>query len=183
MPKKKKRSSKKKVRRTTKPKRAAAKKTTKKAKGPKPIGIITHYFNKINVGIIKLKVPFTKGKYITVRGRGHEFTQCVDSMQRNHQDIEKAKKGWEIGVKVKTVVREGDLVYLAKPAARQTVTPRTILPPQKTAQPITEDYRPAFLPPKPQVTRPAAPPPRPQAAPPPPKKKPGGYNDKKFLIF
>ena len=177
MPKKKSRAKKKPVRRATKPKRAA-KKSAKKAKGPKPIGVITHYFNKINVGIIKLKVPFTKGKVITVRGRGHEFTQRIDSMQRNHQDIEKAKKGWEIGIKVKAIVRAGDLVYLAKSAPKQVAI-----------QPMLEDYRPAFLPPKPQIKRPPVSTPRPQvSAPPkkptpPPKKKPGEYGETKFLNF
>lgn len=163
-----------------KPKRAAAKKPAKKAKGPKPIGVVTHYFNKINVGIIKLKVPFTRGKFITIRGRGHEITQQIDSMQRNHQDIEKAKKGWEIGIKVKAVVRAGDLVYLAKSAPKPVVAPRQT---KKTAQPILNDYRPAFLPPKPQIARPQISTPPKKTAPPPPKKKPGGYNDKKFLSF
>ncbi len=71
------------------------------------IGRITHYFDKIAVGIIKLDEPLKKGETIKIG----EVEQPVDSMQVDHQDIDEGKPGQEIGVKVSQKVREGDEVY------------------------------------------------------------------------
>ena len=40
-----------------------------------------------------------------------DFEQKIKSMQVNHAPIEKASKGQEIGLKVKSKVRHGDKVY------------------------------------------------------------------------
>lgn len=71
------------------------------------IGVITHYFDKISVGIIKLEAPLKKGETIKIG----EVEQPVDSMQVDHQDIDEAKPDQEVGVKVSQKVREGDEVY------------------------------------------------------------------------
>lgn len=78
----------------------------------KLIGKITHYFSNIGVGIIELSDELKVGDTIHVKGATSEFEQNVDSMQVEHQDIEKAKKGDAVGIKVKDKVREGDEVYL-----------------------------------------------------------------------
>ncbi|MFA5270797.1 MAG: hypothetical protein WC412_00455 [Candidatus Omnitrophota bacterium] len=75
------------------------------------IGIITHYFDKISVGIIKLKKPLAISEHIRIKGKGVEFTQVISSMQYNHKDIMLAEKGLEIGIKVNQPVHENDLVY------------------------------------------------------------------------
>ena len=75
------------------------------------IGVVTHYYNKIGVAIIKMSAPLKIGEKIKISGHDQEFTQVVDSMQIEHQKIEKAKKGDEIGVKVDQPVKEKDLVY------------------------------------------------------------------------
>ncbi len=80
-------------------------------KKEKLIGKITHYFAKIKVGIIELKKPLKAGETIHVKGATSDFEQKVDSMQVEHEDIKKAKKGDAIGLKVKDKVREGDQVY------------------------------------------------------------------------
>ena len=40
--------------------------------------------------------------------------EIVKSMQINHKDVEIAKKGDRVGVKLNHLVREGDRVYLLK---------------------------------------------------------------------
>ncbi len=83
----------------------------KKPKEEKPIGEITHYYSNLEVGIIKLKSPLKVGEKIKIVGVTTNFEQEVESMQIEHQQVEKAKKGEVIGFKVKDKVREGDLVF------------------------------------------------------------------------
>jgi len=78
----------------------------------KPIGEVTHYFTKIKVGIIKLKDNLKLSDSICVKGATTDFKQEVKSMQIDHQPVNQAKKGQEIGILVKSRVRQGDGVYL-----------------------------------------------------------------------
>lgn len=75
------------------------------------IGKITHYFGKIGVGIIELTKELKVGDTIHIVGGTTDFDQKVDSMQIEHENIEKAKKGDVIGLKVKEKVREENEVY------------------------------------------------------------------------
>jgi len=75
------------------------------------IGIITHYFGKISVGIIKLKSTLRVGEKIHIKGAHDDFSQTVKSMQINHKDVSIAGKGSEIGLKVPQPVHENDRVY------------------------------------------------------------------------
>ena len=77
------------------------------------IGKITHYFNHLNVAIIELSKPLTKGDTVHIKGHTSDFSQTVDSMQEEHADIEKAEAGQSIGIKVSEHVRVGDSVYKA----------------------------------------------------------------------
>lgn len=76
----------------------------------KKIGKITHYFGKIGVGVVKLSAPLSVGDTIHIKGRTTDFNQEVSSMQIEHENVEKAKKGDSIGLKVDEEVRENDLV-------------------------------------------------------------------------
>jgi len=78
----------------------------------KKIGVITHYFGNISVGIIKLDAPLKLGDTIHIKGAHDDFTQSVDSMQIEHDSAESADKGDEIGVKVVGKVHPHDEVYL-----------------------------------------------------------------------
>ena len=77
----------------------------------KLVGKISHYFTKIGVAVIELTDKLSVGDEISIEGASTNFTQKVDSMQIEHKNIEKAKKGDSIGMKVKDRVREGDSVY------------------------------------------------------------------------
>ncbi len=74
----------------------------------KKIGEVTHYFDKIGVAIIKLSAPLRMGDKIRVKGATSDFEQVVDSMQIDHQDVESAESGQELGIKVSDKAREGD---------------------------------------------------------------------------
>jgi len=76
------------------------------------IGKITHYYNKIKVGIIEItKGGLKVGDTIHIKGHSEDFDQKVDSMQVEHDQIQEAKKGDVIGLKVDEKVHEGDVVY------------------------------------------------------------------------
>jgi len=78
----------------------------------KLVGKITHYFTNIGVGVIEItKGDLKVGDKIHIKGATSDFEQTIDSMQIEHENIEKAKKGQAIGLKVEQQVREGDEVY------------------------------------------------------------------------
>lgn len=85
---------------------------TEEKKKEELIGKITHYFGKIGVGIIEItKGSLAAGDNIHIKGSTTDFEQPVKSMQIEHEQVEKAKKGEVIGLKVKDKVREEDEVY------------------------------------------------------------------------
>lgn len=79
----------------------------------KLVGKVVHYFDKIGVAVIALtEAGLAEGDTIRIAGGEHtDFTQPVESMQVEHEQIKKAKKGDEVGLKVKEAVREGYKVY------------------------------------------------------------------------
>lgn len=78
----------------------------------KLIGKITHCFGKISVAVIELtEEDLAVGETIHIKGKTTDFSQVVSSMQIEHQNVEKAKKGESTGLKVDQAVKEGDLVY------------------------------------------------------------------------
>jgi len=78
----------------------------------KEIGIITHYFSKISVGIIELNAPLKVGDTIHIKGAHDDFTQTIDSLQIEHEDVESAKEGDFVGLKVIQQVHPNDRVFL-----------------------------------------------------------------------
>lgn len=75
------------------------------------VGKITHYFGKISVAVVEVSKEIKVGDKIHIKGNTTDFEQEVGSMQVEHQNVEKAKKGDIVGLKVKEKVREGDEVY------------------------------------------------------------------------
>lgn len=115
--KKKKKAVKKKVVKKKSSKRVKKTKSKKAAKGKQPkkekvtvIGVVTHYFPKVNAAVIKLKKPLAVGDIVIIKGSTTQFEQKIESMQIDHEVITKAKKGDEIGLEVNDRVREHDLL-------------------------------------------------------------------------
>lgn len=78
------------------------------------VGKITHYYDSLEVGIIELVDSLKVGDKIKIKGHTTEIDQGADSMQVDHKDVDSAKKGDVIGIKVNGRVREGDKVYKAE---------------------------------------------------------------------
>ncbi len=91
----------------------AVKKVAKvKVKKEKKVGKITHYFDKIKVAAIKLSDILSIGDTIhIVGGESTDFTQKIVSMQFMGEKIKKAKKGKEVGIRIKDRAREGYKVF------------------------------------------------------------------------
>lgn len=79
----------------------------------KPIGKVTHYFDNLGVAIIKFSKGVKIGQDLNFKGADVDFIQKIDSMQYDHESIDKAKKGQEVGIKVSQKVKEGYEVYEA----------------------------------------------------------------------
>ena len=76
------------------------------------IGRITHYFSKINVGVIELsKGTLQVGETIHIKGHTSDFYQKVESMQVEHAPVDSVKPGEPVGIKVESPVRENDVVF------------------------------------------------------------------------
>jgi hypothetical protein len=76
------------------------------------VGIITHYFDRIKVCVVKLtQGTVLIGDKLTILGVKTKFVQKVWSMQIESEDVKVAKKGQLIGLKVDKLVAVGDKVY------------------------------------------------------------------------
>lgn len=77
----------------------------------KVVGKITHYFPKVQAGVIKVKAPIKSGDTLRIKGHTTDLTQTIASMQIDRTSIKSAKKGDEIGILVNSRVRQHDVVY------------------------------------------------------------------------
>ncbi len=75
------------------------------------VGKVSDYFAKIGVAAIDLTGTLSVGDTIHIKGHTTDFTQEVESIQIEHQNVEKANPGDSIGIKVKDRVRDNDIVY------------------------------------------------------------------------
>lgn len=76
------------------------------------VGKVSHYYTKIGVAAIKILNDNLKiGDKIHIKGHTTDLKQEIQSMQKEHQQIESASIGDEIGIKVNEPVREGDKVF------------------------------------------------------------------------
>jgi hypothetical protein len=76
------------------------------------VGKVTHYYDHLGVGIVKLIKPLKVGQTVKIGGKTTNFDQLVSEMQYDHKDIKSGKKGQEVGVKVNSKVRPGDEVSI-----------------------------------------------------------------------
>ena len=78
----------------------------------KKIGSVSHFYDKIGVAIIELSTGLKKGDLVKFKKDDEEFEQTVVSMQVDHKEIDKAKKGDSLGLKVEKKVKPGTELYL-----------------------------------------------------------------------
>lgn len=75
------------------------------------VGEVTHYYTRIGVAVIRVTAPMRVGDRIAIKGHTTNFEQAVESMQIEHEDVEEARPGELVGLKVVDRVRKGDIVY------------------------------------------------------------------------
>ncbi len=99
-------------------KKSPAKKPSPKGKGKKPaplgdqLGKVVAFFRIPVVAVIKVaKGSLKVGDPIWIKGHTTDLKQTVASMQVNHQPIQQARKGDEVGLKISGRARRGDRVY------------------------------------------------------------------------
>lgn len=98
------------------PKPAAKKKPLIKSKKAAPLGDqlgkVVAFFRIPVVAVIKVtKGSLKAGDQIWIKGHTTDLKQTVTSLQVNHQPIQKARKGAEVGLKISDRARRGDRVY------------------------------------------------------------------------
>jgi translation elongation factor EF-1alpha len=75
------------------------------------VGRVSHFFTKISVAVIELTATISVGDRILIKGPTTNLEQTIDSMEIEHEKVQKAGAGQSIGMKVKDRVRETDVVY------------------------------------------------------------------------
>jgi putative protease len=75
------------------------------------VGKITHYYDKLGVAVVELTGTLGIGDEIKISGDEVEFRQTVQSMQVEHEQIDVAKKGMTVGLKVDQPAKRNQLVY------------------------------------------------------------------------
>ena len=76
------------------------------------IGHIIDYFAKIGVAAIDIDSGEIRvGDTLHFTGHTTDFTQEIESMQIEKEQVESASAGDSVGIKVKERVRDGDEVY------------------------------------------------------------------------
>ena len=87
------------------------------------IGKVTHYFNHINVAVLKLTQPLKLGDKIHMLGHATDLIERVASMEVNHHSVEWVKPGDDVAIKVNEPVHEHDSVYLV---SEEAIEPHTV---------------------------------------------------------
>lgn len=76
------------------------------------VGKITHYYDKIGVGVIRLtNDTLHLGDMIKIKSNDDEFIQEVKSLQVEHQEVDTIKAGDDAGIKLEQAVRPVAEVY------------------------------------------------------------------------
>lgn len=75
------------------------------------VGVVNDYFAKIGVAGIDVEGALRVGDTIHIKGHTTDLELAVDSMQIEHDQVDEAKSGDAIGIKVPDRCRGGDVVY------------------------------------------------------------------------
>ena len=75
------------------------------------IGKVSDFFSRPVVAGIELTGTLKLGDKIHIKGHTSDMELTVDSMQINNVDVQEAKAGDAVGIKLSDRVRRGDIVY------------------------------------------------------------------------
>ena len=76
------------------------------------VGTVSHFFPHPLVAAIELTDTLKVGDTIHIKGATSDFTQVVESMEIEHEQVQEAGPGASIGIKVVERARQGDKVYV-----------------------------------------------------------------------
>ena len=74
------------------------------------IGEIVKFYDNLGVAIVKLYGQLNKGDMIHIVGSKTDFEQEVDSIELNNTSVQEGKMGDEVGIKLESPAKEGDVV-------------------------------------------------------------------------
>lgn len=75
------------------------------------IGKVNDFFARPVVAGIELTAPLKVGDTIHVHGHTTDITMTVQSMQIDNVNVQEAKAGDAVGIKIPDRARKGDIVY------------------------------------------------------------------------
>ena len=76
-----------------------------------PIGKVTHYFPHIGVAAATLYGELAVGDRVRVKGHTTDLTATIESLEIEHQKVERAGPGADAAFRVSEKVRSGDRVF------------------------------------------------------------------------
>ncbi len=76
------------------------------------IGSVIRFFDKTSVAAVKLDFgELSLGDKVRIKGPSTDFIQTVDTMEFDHQPVQKALRGQFTGIKLSQPAKPFDLVY------------------------------------------------------------------------
>ncbi len=75
------------------------------------IGRVTHYYNHLNVAVLRLTGNLKLGDKIRILGHSTDIIERVASMEIQHHPVVWVKPGDDVALKVVEPVHEHDIVY------------------------------------------------------------------------
>lgn len=84
---------------------------TELLKAPERVGVVTHYYGRPHVAVIRFSKDVPLGAHIHFVGATTDFEEDIESMEYDHRPVTIAKEDEEIAVNAAERVREGDRVY------------------------------------------------------------------------
>ena len=75
------------------------------------IGRVMHYYNHLNVAVLKLTGSLKVGDFVHILGHSTDFMQKVTSLQIEHHNLTAVNPGQDVALKVVEPVREHDVIY------------------------------------------------------------------------
>jgi len=80
------------------------------------IGVVMHYFGKVGVAAIEISDgELAVGDTIHIKGHTSDMTTTIESMQIEHEKVESAKAGDNVGIQVPEKAHEHDKVFKVLP--------------------------------------------------------------------
>jgi len=75
------------------------------------IATVTHFFDHVSVAVLSLTESIRVGDTVHFLGHSTDFKQEVASLQIEHKDVDEAKPGDDVAMKVDQRVHPNDKVY------------------------------------------------------------------------